>query len=65
MIKAAVEEGSQFLIATHSPVMMAFPGAQLWNFNLSPPTRVAWEEVEHVSLLRAFLSDPEAFTRRL
>ncbi len=65
MLKASVEEGSQFLIATHSPILMAFPGAGLLSFNASPPAPIGFDDIEHVSLMRAFLSDPEAFTRRL
>ena len=65
MLKAGVESGSQFLIATHSPMLMALPDAQILSFNQSPPAPITFDEIEHVTLMRAFLCDPEAFTRRL
>jgi predicted ATPase len=64
LIRAA-EQGSQFLIATHSPILMATPEARILDMNASPPRPVAWEDVEHVSLTRAFLNQPDAFLRHL
>ena len=65
LIQDAVSGGAQFIIATHSPILMALPGAQLLDVNQSPPVAVAWDDVEHVSLTRAFLNHPEAFLRHL
>ncbi len=53
------------MIATHSPIVMATPGATLLSFDAGAPEPVAWEDVEHVSLMRDFLSHPEAFLRHL
>jgi predicted ATPase len=55
----------QFIIATHSPILMALPGATLLNFNAVPPEAIAYDEAEQVSLTRAFLRDPGAFLRKL
>ena len=65
MIRDAVEAGSQFIVATHSTILMALPDAQILDFDASPPEPVGWDEVSHVSLTRAFLNNPEAFLRRL
>lgn len=65
LIQDAVAGGAQFVIATHSPILMALPEAQLLDVNQSPPVAVAWDDVEHVSLTRAFLNHPEAFLRHL
>jgi predicted ATPase len=65
MMKQMVGQGCQFIIATHSPILMAFPCASILSFDAQPVTEVAYEELEHVRLTRAFLSDPEAFLRRL
>ena len=65
MIRDAAAEGSQFVIATHSPILMALPGAVILDMDGSPPTPVAWDDVEHVALTRAFLSHPDSFLRRL
>ncbi len=65
LIMDAADSGSQFIIATHSPILMALPGAEILDVNQTPPASVAWEDVEHVSLTRAFLNDPESFLRHL
>ena len=56
---------SQFVIATHSPLLMAFPGATLYSLDGGAPRRAAWADLEHVALTRDFLNDPGAFLRRL
>ena len=56
---------SQFIIATPSPILMAFPGALIYNLDGGTPRRVAWDDLEHVALTRDFLNDPDAFLHRL
>ena len=56
---------SQFIIATHSPILMAFPGATIYSLDGGTPRRVAWDDLEHVALTRDFLNDPDTFLRRL
>ena len=65
LMKNAVAHGGQFVIATHSPILMAFPDAQIWSFDQIPPRTVSWDETEHVKLTRAFLNAPDQFLRRL
>ena len=65
MIKEGVDAGSQFLIATHSPILMAIPNAIIYCFDHRPACRVAFEELEHVRLMRDFLFQPERFLRHL
>ena len=65
LIQGAVQEGSQFIIATHSPILMALPGGTILDMDRSPPTKVEWDDVEHVALTRAFLSHPASFLRHL
>lgn len=60
-----VAQGAQFVIATHSPLLLAYPGARIYSFDESPVAEVAWEETEHVRLTRDFLGDPERYLRRL
>jgi predicted ATPase len=59
------EGESQFVIATHSPLLMAFPGATIYSLDGGAARRAAWGELEHVALTRDFLNDPGAFLRRL
>jgi len=65
LLKEMCAQECQFIIATHSPILMAFPDAQLLHFGSGPIAPIAYDEVEHVSLLRNFLHDPQAFVRRL
>jgi predicted ATPase len=65
MLHDMVEQASQFIIATHSPILMSYPGATILSFDSSPIRRVAYDEVEHVAITRDFLKDPQAFLRHL
>lgn len=65
LLKRAVAEGSQFLIATHSPILMAFPDARLLWFEDDRVEERAYESIEHVALTRDFLANPDAFLREL
>jgi predicted ATPase len=65
LIQEMIARDGQFVIATHSPILLAFPGATIYTFDRTPPQRVAFEDIEHVNLTRAFLNDPQSFLRRL
>jgi predicted ATPase len=65
LLKEMTAQDSQFIVATHSPIVMALPGADILSFDHAPVRRVRYEDVEHVSLTRDFLNNPEAFLRRL
>jgi predicted ATPase len=65
LLKQRVAEDCQFIIATHSPILMALPGAAIWLFEGGAIKPVAWDEVEHVALTRAFLANPKRFVDRL
>jgi predicted ATPase len=65
MLKEMVDHEAQFIIATHSPILMAFPGARILSFDDHPVREVDYDDVEHVSLTRAFLNNPQSFLRRL
>lgn len=64
-MKAMCAQQCQFVIATHSPILMAFPDSEIYSFDLQPIARVAYDDLEHVTLTRAFLRDPGAFLHRL
>jgi predicted ATPase len=63
-----VAQGAQFVVATHAPILLAYPGARLYAFDDDgggPPRAAAYEELEHVRLTRDFLAAPEQFLRHL
>jgi predicted ATPase len=49
---------SQFIIATHSPILMAYPDADLYQIEESGLVRTAYEETEHFLVTKAFLGNP-------
>ena len=61
----AARNGSQIIAATHSPILMALPDATIVDFDQRPPQPIAWEDVEHVAITKAFLSNPDTFLRHL
>jgi predicted ATPase len=65
IIKEMLQKDAQFIIATHSPILMAFPDAVLFNFDHSSIHPVEYSDLEHVNLMRSFLNDPQAYLRQL
>ena len=65
LLRDAVDEGSQFVIATHSPILMATPGADIRLFEDGTIRSVPFDEVEHVRVTRDFLNAPERYLRHL
>jgi predicted ATPase len=65
LLKQVVADGSQLVICTHSPILMAFPGAEILLFDGDQLTPTPYDELDHVRLTRAFLNDPESYLRRL
>jgi predicted ATPase len=66
LMKEMVEQHrAQFIIATHSPILMAFPDAAILSFDRTPVQTVAYEELEHVTLTRDFLNNPAQYLRHL
>jgi len=51
--------GSQFIVATHSPILMAFPGALIYQLTGEGPRKTSWDDLEHVHVMRDFLNRPE------
>lgn len=60
-----VDEFSQFIIATHSPLIMAYPDAWIYQFGPQGLERVDYEDTEHFQITRAFMRDPKVMLRRL
>jgi len=55
-----VKDGSQFLIATHSPILLAYPDAAIHVLDDGPPRLVDYRDTEHYGVTRTFLNDTEA-----
>jgi predicted ATPase len=56
------EEGNvQAIIATHAPILMAYPGARILEFRRGRIREVAFEETEHFQVMRSFFADPRGY----
>lgn len=60
-----VEDGSQFLIATHSPILTAYPGAAIYELSENGMQLTAYRETQNFLLTRRFLQDPEKMAKAL
>lgn len=65
LIVRAAKAGAQFIIATHSPILLSCPGARIFAFDAPPITEVSHEDLEHVNVTRDFLNHPDLFLRHL
>lgn len=64
-IHLLVQEGAQFVIATHSPILMAYPDACIYQLSEDGIRRVGYRETEHYCLTRRFLENPERMLQSL
>jgi predicted ATPase len=53
-----VERRSQFIIATHSPILMAYPHAKIFQIGDTGMEPINYEQTEHFMVARAFLNNP-------
>ncbi|MDF3833783.1 AAA family ATPase [Cupriavidus basilensis] len=60
-----VGDGSQFIIATHSPILMAYPDAWIYACSAEGVVRVGYQDTEHFRVTRDFLANPERMLRVL
>jgi len=60
-----LESQSQFIIATHSPIIMAFPGAQILNFDSCPIEEIEYESTDHYLITKGFFDNKELYLRKL
>jgi len=63
IIARAADAGAQFVIATHSPILLACPGARIYELDDGGIAERVWEDLEVVQLTRSFLNAPERYLR--
>jgi predicted ATPase len=51
---------AQFIIATHSPILMACPGARIYNFDRLPVEPIAYRDTEHYQVYKKFMANPDS-----
>ncbi|WP_194766247.1 AAA family ATPase [Tamlana sp. I1] len=57
------QHNSQFIIATHSPMLLAYPGASIYEITQESMKQTPLENTDHYTVTKSFLNNPEAFLR--
>ncbi len=65
IIHRQVLQGTQFVIATHSPILMAYPEALIYQLGSKGIGRVSYQDTEHYQITRDFLNDRDRYFRHL
>jgi predicted ATPase len=52
---------AQFIMATHSPILLAYPGAQIFSFDSPRIEEVEYEDTAHYKLYKQFFTDRTVF----
>ena len=65
LMKELVAQNSQFIISTHSPILMSFPDAEVYQLTEESIDLVSYRDTEHFQLTRQFVNDPERMLRYL
>ncbi|MFD0588939.1 AAA family ATPase [Paenibacillus sp. GCM10027627] len=60
-----IRDDSQFIIATHSPIMLAYPESVIYELTPSGIRTTTWEETDHVAVTRQFLNHRERLLQQL
>jgi len=53
---------AQFIIASHSPILLACPDATIYSFDDIPIKKIAYRDTEHYRVFRDFMADPDKYT---
>lgn len=60
-----VRDGSQFIVATHSPIIAAYPDSTILVLNEQGIVPTRYEDTEHYVITKSFLADPQGRATRL
>jgi predicted ATPase len=64
-MKQLIDDDSQFIIATHSPILLAYPGATIYLIDGSGISQVNYQDTEHYEITKAFLENPDRMLKEL
>jgi predicted ATPase len=54
---------AQFIIATHSPILLACPGSVIYSFDHTPVKTVHYEDTEHYQIYKSFMENPGRYLK--
>jgi predicted ATPase len=61
IIRMSAAGHAQFIIATHSPILLAIPGAVIYSFDDCPVRQVKYEDTQHYQIYRGFMADRQKY----
>jgi len=62
LLRQLISRGDvQFIIATHSPILLAFRDADIYSFDTSPIRRIGYEDTDYYRIYRDFLNNREKY----
>ena len=64
-MKQLIDDSSQFIIATHSPILLAYPNADIFQIDETGITEVSYRDTEHYKITRSFLENPDRMLSEL
>jgi predicted ATPase len=66
LLKEMTHDGhAQFIITSHSPILLALPGAMLYNFDRNPIKPVKYEDTEYYRIYRDFMNNKDSYLEKL
>jgi predicted ATPase len=65
LLHSLIEQDSQLVIATHSPIIMSYPDARIYSFSERGVLPIAYEETEHYRVTKSFLENPARMLKHL
>jgi predicted ATPase len=65
LMHASARAGSQFIVATHSPILLGYPGADVWEASPDGLRSIEASDADPVRLTRGFMEEPERYLRHL
>jgi predicted ATPase len=62
LLKGTTQDGhAQFVIASHSPILLAYPGATIYSFDSSPVKPISYRQTEYYQIYKDFLNNPDKY----
>jgi len=66
LLKDMGEAGkAQFIIATHSPILLACPGAEIFSFDSIPVETITYEDTQYYQIYKSFMENPSRYLKEL
>jgi len=60
-----LQKSAQLIIATHSPILLGYPDADIFHFAAEPLSKIRYEDTDHYQITRRFLENKQMFLREL